>query len=62
MKAAGPEPDRAIDEAFWATLMRLPSPSEKAKSQALLRKLPAREALSHLGLALFNTNEFLYLE
>jgi len=62
VKAAGPEPDQAIDEAFWATLMRLPSPSEKAKSQALLRKLPAREALSHLGLALFNTNEFLYLE
>jgi hypothetical protein len=36
--------------------------AEKARSRELLRRFPATEAMAHLGVALFNTNEFLYLE
>ncbi|HYZ85697.1 MAG TPA: PSD1 and planctomycete cytochrome C domain-containing protein [Bryobacteraceae bacterium] len=54
--------DAQIDKAFWIVLQRSPSDAERAKGQQLFTRFPAKQALANLGLALFNTNEFLYLE
>jgi cytochrome c553 len=76
-RSADPEPARRIELAFRLALARRPTRAETAWSAALLDRqaerlsranpqLPpeqaARHALAHLGLMLFNTNEFLYLE
>jgi hypothetical protein len=62
MEEAGPDPDKQISRAFWLALSRDPSENEKHKTRELLGKYPPKEALAHLGLVLFNLNEFLYLE
>ena len=59
---AGPDPDKQISRAFWLALSREPSDNEKLKTIELLKKYSPKEALAHLGLVLFNVNEFLYLE
>lgn len=62
LREAGPRPDQQIDRAFQLALGRPPSDREKGESMKLLKKLSAPEALAHLGVVLFNLNEFLYLE
>ncbi|MEJ7607254.1 MAG: PSD1 and planctomycete cytochrome C domain-containing protein [Bryobacteraceae bacterium] len=62
LEMAGPDRDRQVESAFWTALSRSPAPAEAVRSKSLLEKFPPRTAIAHLGLALFNTNEFLYLE
>jgi hypothetical protein len=62
MQEAGPDSDKQIERAFWLALGREPSTGERLKTRELLKKYSPKEALVHLGLVLFNVNEFLYLE
>jgi Protein of unknown function (DUF1553) len=62
LREAGPQAGQQIDRAFQLALGRPPSDGEKGESMKVLNKLPASEALAHLGVVLFNLNEFLYLE
>jgi hypothetical protein len=59
---AGPAEDKQIRQTFWLALSRDPSDTELRKSRELLARFPGRDGLQHLGLVLFNTNEFLYQE
>ncbi len=54
-----PEPKDAIREAYQLTLSRLPSKEESQNAEVLVGKAGN---LSDLTLALFNLNEFLYLD
>ncbi|MFN0100701.1 MAG: PSD1 and planctomycete cytochrome C domain-containing protein [Bryobacteraceae bacterium] len=54
-KAADP-----IQEAFWLTLSRPPTPTEKQTAQTLVGQGP--DGLASLAAVLFNLNEFLYVE
>jgi hypothetical protein len=56
------KPDQQIERAFWLALSRSPSEKEKSDSRRLLAKFPPPSGLAHLGVVLFNLNEFLYLE
>ncbi|MGH9630588.1 MAG: DUF1553 domain-containing protein, partial [Bryobacteraceae bacterium] len=62
MEEAGTDPDKQIARAFWLALGRDPSRNEKLKCRELLNEYEPKDALAHLGLVLFNLNEFLYLE
>jgi len=62
LQEAGAAPAAEIDRAFRLVLSRPPSRDEQTQALALLSKFAPREALQHLGVALFNTNEFLFVE
>jgi hypothetical protein len=62
LQEAGPTPASAIDRAFRLVLSRSPSEDEQKQAVALFSKFAPPEALEHLGVALFNTNEFLFVE
>jgi hypothetical protein len=57
MREATSEANR-IDRAYYLILGRLPSPAERDRATAFLRASP----LSELCRALFNLNEFVYLD
>ena len=61
-KEAGPTPAAAIDRAFQLVLSRSPSKQEQTEALALFSKFAPSEALEHLGVVLFNTNEFMFVE
>ncbi len=62
LREAGPAPAAAIDRAFRLVLSRPPSKDEQTQALALFSKFSPAEAVEHLGVALFNTNEFLFVE
>jgi hypothetical protein len=62
IELAGPDRDRQIEKAFTIALARKPEPAEIDKARALFANATAKEALSRLGVVLFNLNEFIYLE
>ncbi len=62
IELAGTDPRRQLDEAFLLALGRKPTEAEKRKTAEVLAKLSPREVLTRLGVVLFNSNEFLYLE
>ncbi len=62
IELAGPDRDKQVDQAFLLALGRLPSARERDKADGCFAATPAREALTRLGVVLFNLNEFLYLE
>jgi hypothetical protein len=62
IELAGTDLDKAIEKAFMLTLGRRPSAQERRKAAGLFSSAPPREALTRLGVVLFNLNEFLYLE
>ncbi|MEP7361776.1 MAG: PSD1 and planctomycete cytochrome C domain-containing protein [Acidobacteriota bacterium] len=62
IELVGADPDKALDTAFQLALSRSPSDAERAKLQASAAGKPLTEALTRLGLVLFNVNEFIYLE
>ncbi len=62
IELAGPDRDKEVDKAFLLTLGRRPSAQERQKAAALFTSAPPTEALTRLGVVLFNLNEFLYLE
>ena len=62
IELAGPDFAKDVDEAFTLALGRSPSQGERDKAAQLLASSPRREALTRLGVVLFNLNEFLYLE
>ena len=59
---AGPDRSKEVDLAFQLALGRLPTAPERDKADKLLGAAPSHEALTRLGVVLFNLNEFLYLE
>jgi hypothetical protein len=59
---AGADVDKQLDLAFLSALARRPTETERSKYKALYSGTPAVEALTSLGVVLFNLNEFLYLE
>ncbi|MGI8992245.1 MAG: PSD1 and planctomycete cytochrome C domain-containing protein [Bryobacteraceae bacterium] len=58
---AGPDRTKQIDRAFLVALDRQPTDGERKKAAAVLGDLPAQEALTRLGVVLFNLNEFVYV-
>jgi hypothetical protein len=62
VELAGPDRDKQMEKAFLLTLGRLPSARERQKAADLFAAGPSREALTRLGVVLFNLNEFIYLE
>jgi mono/diheme cytochrome c family protein len=62
IELAGPDRDKQLEKAFLLTLGRLPSERERQNSKNLFSAAPSREALTRLGVVLFNLNEFIYLE
>lgn len=62
IELAGPARDKQLDEAFLLTLGRVPSPEERRKTEPLFGSGSPAEALTRIGVVLFNVNEFLYLE
>ncbi len=62
IELAGPERDKELDKAFLLTLGRLPSAEERRRAEPLFAKGSPADALTRLGVVLFNVNEFLYLE
>ena len=54
--------NKEVEKAFLLALGRPPSASEREKAIQLFAAAPARDAITRLGLVLFNLNEFLYLE
>ncbi|HEY3840159.1 MAG TPA: PSD1 and planctomycete cytochrome C domain-containing protein [Bryobacteraceae bacterium] len=59
---AGNDRDKEVENAFLLALGRPPSSAERQKATQLFADASAHDALSRLGLVLFNLNEFLYLE
>jgi hypothetical protein len=59
---AGPNLEAQVETAFRLVLSRSPSAAEKAEALELLRSGDSKATLARLGLVLFNTNEFLYVE
>jgi hypothetical protein len=62
LQQAGPTPVAEIDRAFRLVLSRSPSKDEQTQALALFSKFAQRQAVEQLGVALFNTNEFLFVE
>ncbi len=62
IELAGPDRERQTEESFLLVLGRKPTEAEKRKTAEVLANLSSREALTRLGVVLFNSNEFLYLE
>ena len=62
LQEAGQSPAAEIDRAFQLVLSRSPSKFEQTHAIELFSKFAPREAVEHLGVALFNTNEFLFVE
>jgi len=62
IELAGPDRDKEMEKAFLLTLGRLPSARERQKATELFSAAPSQEALTRLGVVLFNLNEFIYLE
>lgn len=62
IELAGPDRDKELDQAFELALGRTPSPKERQKAAELFTVAQTREALTRLGVVLFNLNEFIYLE
>ena len=61
-RAAGPDPQKQIEQAFWLALSRPPSQGEVTEARELLAQSAPLEGFTRLGVVLFNLNEFLYLE
>jgi hypothetical protein len=59
---AGPDPAKGMDAAFLRALGRMPSARERDRYLSLASGKSQLEALTQLGVVLFNLNEFLYLE
>jgi hypothetical protein len=62
IESAGPDPDKALDQAFLLALSRRPSAAEHEKFKSTAAGKPLTETLTRLGVVLFNLNEFIYLE
>jgi len=62
IELAGPDFAKDVDQAFALALGRSPSQAERDKAAQLLASSPRLDALTRLGVVLFNLNEFLYLE
>lgn len=62
IELAGPNRDKEVEKAFFLTLGRAPSAKEHDKATELFAEATPREALTRLGVVLFNLNEFIYLE
>jgi hypothetical protein len=62
IELAGPDRTRQVDRAFRLALNRDPSAREKEKASEFLSKAGPVEGLAHLGVVLFNSNEFIYLD
>lgn len=62
IEVAGPDQDKALDKAFLLALSRKPSDTERQKYKELSAGKTQLEALTRLGVVLFNLNEFIYLE
>ena len=62
IESAGTDPDRQVDRAFWLALSRPPSAREMEQAQRMWAQFAPQDALTRLGVVLFNLNEFLYLE
>jgi mono/diheme cytochrome c family protein len=61
IELAGTDRNRQIEKAFQLALDRTPAPEERARAIEVLGNLPPREALTRLGVVLFNLNEFVYV-
>jgi hypothetical protein len=59
-RECGPDTDRIVARAWLLAFGRPPSPAERERAAAFLKRGP--DALQELCLALFNTNEFIYLD
>jgi hypothetical protein len=62
IELAGPDRDKELNNAFLLALGRTPSETERQKASELFAGAPPREALTRLGVVLFNLNEFIYIE
>jgi hypothetical protein len=62
VELAGPDRDKELDKAFMLALGRTPSSGERKKAAELFTSAQPLEALTRLGVVLFNLNEFIYLE
>jgi mono/diheme cytochrome c family protein len=62
IELAGSDRAKEVDKAFLLTLGRLPSAAERQKAVGLFATASPRDALTRLGVVLFNLNEFVYLE
>jgi hypothetical protein len=62
IELAGPDRKKEVDLAFQLAIGRLPSAIERDKAEKLLGAAPPQQALTRLGVVLFNLNEFIYLE
>jgi hypothetical protein len=58
---AGTDRDKQLEQAFLLALDRQPTAEERAKASAVLGNLPPKDALTRLGVVLFNLNEFVYI-
>jgi hypothetical protein len=57
VREAGPPPEKQLDRAFRIAMGRAPNPAERAAALRYLKRGP----LSEFALALFLTNDFLYV-
>ena len=62
VELAGPDWEKQLEKAFLLIVGRPPSKRERQKATELFSAAPAQEALTRLGVVLFNLNEFIYLE
>jgi hypothetical protein len=62
IELAGPDRDKQIDKAFWLAVNRTPSATERDGAAKLFEKSKPEQALTRLGVVLFNLNEFIYLD
>ncbi len=61
IELAGPDRVKQLDRAFQLALNREPTADERTKAEQVVGNLPAVEALTRLGVVLFNLNEFVYV-
>jgi hypothetical protein len=61
VELAGPDRDKQLEQSFLLALARQPTAEERAKAAVVLGNLPSKEALTRLGVVLFNLNEFVYV-
>jgi hypothetical protein len=62
IELAGTDRDKQLEKAFLLTLGRAPSARERQNAASLFAGGTTQEALTRLGVVLFNLNEFIYLE
>jgi len=62
IELAGTDREKQLDQAFLLALSRKPSVAEREAYAASARGASPVEALTRLGVVLFNLNEFIYLE